>query len=138
VTSFFRPGVERGVFGVYMGCEAPKVDRAFDALKEQIKLVRKTEVTNGELRKAIDNLIGNHFISLQGSAARAQAFGLYALYGLGYDYDPTYVQKIRAVTTADVLRVARKYLDLDHCAAVKILPEADATAGKKPGERSSL
>jgi zinc protease len=137
VTSFFRPGVDRGVFGVYLGCDSPKADRAFDALKEQIELVRKTEVTNAELRKAVDNLIGNHFISLQSSAARAQAFGLYALYGLGYDYDPTYVSKIREVTAADVLRVARKYLDLEHCAVVKILPDADTKAAERAGERSS-
>lgn len=123
VTSFFRPGVAPGVFGVYLGCDTPKVDRAYEALKEQIELIKQNEVSHAELQKAIDNLIGNHFIALQSSAARAQEFGLYALYGLGYDYDPTYVEKIRAVKTEDVLRVAKKYLDLDHRAIVKILPE---------------
>ncbi len=49
-------------------------------------------------------------------------FGLYTIYGLGYDYDSTYLRKIREVTADDVLRVARKYLDLEHCAIVKILP----------------
>jgi zinc protease len=130
VTSFFRPGVAPGVFGVYMGCDAPKAERAFEGLKEQIERITKLEVSDAELKKAIDNLIGNHFISLQSSAARAQEFALYTLYGLGYNYDPTYVQKIRAVTTQDVLRVARKYLDLDHCAAVKILPE-NGEGGKR-------
>jgi zinc protease len=125
VTSFFRPGMAPGVFGVYMGCDAPKVDRAFAGLKEQIELIKKTKVTDAELKKAIDNLIGNHFISLQSSAARAQSIGLYALYGLGYDYDPTYVRKIHEVTADDVLRVARKYLDPERCATVKILPDAD-------------
>ncbi len=124
VTSFFRPGMSPGVFGVYMGCDAPKVDRAFAGLKEQIALIKKTKVSNAELQKAIDNLIGNHFISLQSSAERAQTTGLYTLYGLGYDYDPTYVKKIHEVKAEDVLRVARKYLDLTHCATVKILPEA--------------
>ena len=123
VTSFFRPGMEPGVFGVYMGCDAPKVDRAFAALKEQIERVKNTKVTTAELKKAIDNLIGNHFISLQSSAARAQTLGLYTLYGLGYDYDPTYVKHIEKVTAEDVLRVARTYLNLEHCAAVKILPQ---------------
>jgi zinc protease len=123
VTSFFRPGMDPGVFGVYVGCDAPKVDRAFSGLKEQIELIKQTKVGDAELRKAVDNLIGNHLISLQSSAARAQSIGLYTLYGLGYDYDPTYVRKIGDVTAEDVLRVARKYLDLERCAIVKILPD---------------
>jgi predicted Zn-dependent peptidase len=62
-------------------------------------------------------------ISLQSSSDRAETIGLYTLYGLGYDFDPIYINKIREVTAADVLRVARKYLDLEHCAVVKVLPE---------------
>ncbi len=41
VTSFFRPGMAPGVFGVYMGCEESKVDRAFAGLKEQIELIQQ-------------------------------------------------------------------------------------------------
>ncbi len=68
----------------------------------------------------MNNLIGNHLISLQSSSDRAEDIGLNTLYGLGYDYTPEYIRKIRAVTAEDVLRVARKYLDTDHCAVVKI------------------
>jgi zinc protease len=125
VASFVRPGMAQGVFGFYMACDAPKADRAYAGLVKQIKLIKKAKVSGAELQKAINNLVGNHLISLQSSSDRAESIGLYALYGLGYDYDPKYVAKIREVKAEDVLRVARKYLDLEHCAIVKVLPKEE-------------
>ena len=128
VTSFFRPGMEPGVFGLYMACDAPKVDRAYEGLIREVELIKKAKVGEEELNRAVNHLIGNHLTSLQSSWDRAEEIGLYTLYGLGYNYDPVYIQKIREVKAEDVLRVARKYLDLDHCAIVKILPGGEEKA----------
>jgi len=125
VTSFVRPGLDPGIFGVYLACDAAKVDRAYQGLVKQIELIKKDRVSDKELKKAINDLIGNHVISLQSSWDRAELIGLYTLYGLGHDYDYVYIRKIREVTSDDVLRVARKYLDLERCAIVKILPEEE-------------
>jgi zinc protease len=125
VTSFVRPGLDPGIFGVYLACDAAKVDRAYEGLVKQIELIKKAGVSDGELKKAINDLIGNHVISLQSSWDRAELIGLYTLYGLGYDYDREYIRKIRQVTADDVLSVAQKYLDLERCAIVKILPEEE-------------
>jgi zinc protease len=125
VASFVRPGMSPGVFGLYMACDTPKIDRAYDGLIRELDLIKKAQVSDAELQKAINNLIGNHLISLQSSSDRAETFGLYTLYGLGYDFDPIYINKIREVKAEDVLRVARKYLDLEHCAVVKVLPEEE-------------
>jgi zinc protease len=122
VTSFYRPSVSPGLFGLYMACDAPKVDQAHTGLLKEIDLIKQAKVSDAELKKAINNLIGNHLISLQSSSDRAEDIGLNTLYGLGYDYTPRYIEKIREVTADDVLRVARKYLDTDQCAIVKILP----------------
>jgi zinc protease len=120
--------MDRGVFGLYMACDAPKVDQAYEGLIRETELIKKAKVGDEELDRAVNNLIGNHLISLQSSWNRAELTGLYTLYGLGYDYDSTYLQKIREVRADDVLRVARKYLDLEHCAVVKILPEGEQKA----------
>jgi zinc protease len=123
VTSFVRPGVDPGVFAFYMACDVPKAERALDGLFGQIELIKKAPVSDAELKRGITNLLGNHLISLQSSWSRAENNGLNTLYGLGYDYETTYIKKISEVKAADVLRVARKYLDLKRCAIVKILPE---------------
>ena len=111
-----------------MACDAPKVDRAYEGLIREVELIKKAKVGEEELNRAVNNLIGNHLTSLQSSWDRAEEIGLYTLYGLGYNYDPVYIQKIREVKAEDVLRVARKYLDLDHCAIVKILPGGEEKA----------
>ena len=76
VASFVRPGMSPGVFGLYMACDAPKVDRAYEGLIRELDLIKKAQVSDAELQKAINNLIGNHLISLQSSSDRAETFGL--------------------------------------------------------------
>lgn len=132
VTSYFRPGVSPGIFAVYMACDAPKVDQAFAELVKEINRIKEIKVGDAELKKAVNNLVGNYFISLQSSADRAEDIGLNTLYGLGFDYSPEYVKKVREVTADDVLRVARKYLDLERCGIVKIMPADDMKDSPKP------
>jgi zinc protease len=123
VTSFFRPGLQPGVFAFYIACEEAKLDQAEQGLQGQVNLIREKAVSDKELKRSISNLIGHHLISLQSSSSRAENTALNTLYGLGYDYDREYVQKIAAVKVEDVLRAARKYLDPKRCAIVKIVPE---------------
>ncbi|MGB6067288.1 MAG: pitrilysin family protein [Desulfomonilaceae bacterium] len=130
VTSFDRPGVDPGVFAFYMACDAPKADRALKGLFREIELIRKAPVSDEELHRGITNLIGNHEISLQSSWSRAENIALNTLYGLGYDYESKYIKKISEVNSADVLRVAKKYLNLKQCAIVKILPAENEKKGE--------
>ncbi len=122
VTSFVRPGVDPGFFAFYMACDAPKLETAEKGLIKEIQRVRSEPVSDAELSRGVKNLVGNYQISLQSSSSRAENKGLNTLYGLGYDYDKEYVKRIQAVTSKDVLDVAKKYLDLDKGAIVKIVP----------------
>jgi zinc protease len=100
-------------------------------LTKEIEFIRKNKISDEELKKSINNLIGNHLISLQSSSERAENISLNTLYGLGYDYDRFYLDKIRQVTADDVQRVADKYLNLKHCAVVKVFPEEGGNKVKK-------
>lgn len=126
VTSFVRPAVEPGLFALYIATEPSKADTALQGLFRELKLVQSQPVNGAELERSITNLIGNHLISLQSSWNRAENSALNTLYGLGYDYDKEYIAKVAKVTSEDVMRVARKYLQPDHCAIVKIVPEKSA------------
>lgn len=123
VASFFRPGLDPGMFGFYIATEPSKADEAYAGLIEEIKLAAKSAPSEEELKRAKHNLIGNHKINLQSSWSRAENVGLNTLYGLGHDYDPEYVRKISQVTAQQVHEAARKYLNLDTAAVVKIMPE---------------
>ncbi len=123
VTSFVRPGMDPGVFAFYIACDEPKADRALQGLLAQITLIREKPVTDEELKRSVNNLIGEYLINLQSSGARAENTALNTLYGLGYDYDKEYVKKISAITAEDVLKAARKYLEPKNYTVVKILPD---------------
>ncbi|MFH0823312.1 MAG: pitrilysin family protein, partial [Pseudomonadota bacterium] len=123
VTSFFRPGLDPGIFALYMACDPTKTDQALDGLMRELRLVRDQPVRQDELERSVTHLIGTHQIALQSSWARAENTALNALYGLGYDFDAEYVKRISAVTVNDVVRVAQKYLDPERSVVVKIMPE---------------
>jgi len=123
VTSIFRPGMDPGLFAFYVACDASKVDQAVQSLFREIRKARENPVSDQELNRSKENLIGNHLINLQSSWSRAENTVLNTLYGLGYDYDKIYIKKLSEVKADQVLAVAKKYLDPDRCAIVKILPE---------------
>lgn len=125
VTSFVRPGLDRGIFAFYIGCDVAKADQATKSLFREIKTVRESLVSDEELKRSITNLTGNHLIALQTTWARAENSALNTVYGLGYDFDVEYLKKIAEVKAEDVKRVASKYLDPKRCALVKILPEEE-------------
>lgn len=123
VASFFRPGLDPGAFVVYMACDPSKTQEAVKGILEQIDLVRKYPITKEELESAKLSLIGNRDISAQSSWSKAERNARYELFGLGLDYDEEFRRKISEVTSEDVLEAARKYLDPDRSAMVKVTPE---------------
>ena len=62
---------------------------------------------------------------------QAQQAALTELYGLGYDFAEKYVQKIDAVTVADVRRVAEAYLN--HPLLLTLGPPPPKAPGDKAG-----
>ncbi len=123
VTPFSRTGLDPGTLAFYIACDTPKVDQAVESLFREITRIRETPVSDEELRRSINNLIGNHRISLQSSWSRAENTALNTLYDLGYDYDSVYLKKISEVTADQVLQAAARFLDPDRHVIVKILPE---------------
>lgn len=123
VTSFFRPGLDPGIFAFYIATEPSKAEQAVESLLREINRVRSAPVEDRELARSIKNLIGNHEIHLQSTWDRAENTGLNTLYGLGYDYDEEYIRRLGEVTADDVLKVAEKYLNPEKCVVLKIMPE---------------
>ena len=66
--------------------------------------------------------MGNFAIDEQRAAVRAAHLSLDGLYGLGADADRHYAEHVSAVTPDDVLRVARRVVDLDAYSLALIKP----------------
>ncbi len=126
VTSFFTPGLEPGFFGVYIGCAPEKQTEAIQGIKEQLAMVLEKGVTDEELKRAQNYLVGNFEIGLQQNSAQAAKIAFDELYGLGWDEYKRYPEEIYSVTQDDIQRVARKYIDLDKYTLAIVKPEGSS------------
>jgi zinc protease len=126
VTSFFTPGVEPGFFGVYIGCAPEKQDEAIQGIKEQLSLILERGVTDDELKRAQNYLVGNFEIGLQQNSSQAAKIAFDELYGVGWDEYKRYPERIYSVTRDDVLRVARRYIDLNRYTLALLKPEGSS------------
>ncbi|HVO35089.1 MAG TPA: pitrilysin family protein [Gemmatimonadales bacterium] len=97
-----------------------KTDSSLIEFMKELRRIRDEAVGQPELAKAkayITLGLPSEFETTAGAAAQ---FRDLLLYGLPLDYYTTYIPRIDAVTTEDVQRVAREYLDPDHLAIVVV------------------
>ena len=106
-------GVAPGYFSAYIATAPEKLDAAREGLLEQLDSVVQSPPPDDELERARRHLIGSFVIDQQRSAALAAHIALNALYGLGADAESRYPEQVAAVTRDDVLRVARRVIELD-------------------------
>jgi zinc protease len=113
VTSMAVEGIDPGYFAVYIGTSADKREAAEAGMQIELRKLLDAPVTPAELDRARAHLVGTHEIGLQRNAARAAMLALDTAYGLGLDNFEHYDERIEAVTADDVLRVARRIIQLD-------------------------
>ncbi len=130
LSSFSVEGLEPGSFGVYIGSAPEKVPQALAGIERELTRIRSEKVSDEELTRAKRYLIGSFEIDLQRNSAVATSLALNELYSLGYDEYRRYPEKINAVTAEDVLRVARRFVQLDRATITVVRP--DAAAGSAP------
>lgn len=124
VSAFAREGVDRGIIGAYIATAPDKKEEALKGILSELERIRREPVTSEELNRAKRSIIGSYEIGLQSVSNQASDMANNELYGLGYGFHKEFPGKIEAVTAEDVMRVARKYLDLDSYAISVVGPTA--------------
>jgi zinc protease len=97
--------------------------RSEAVLFEELERVRSTPVPEQELRKAKNQILANHYRPLKTIAGRANLLGDYEVFYGNYEKLFTIDKDIDAVTSADVQRVAAKYLSEKNRTVATLLPE---------------
>jgi zinc protease len=114
----FLKGV--GPFTASSGIVTDKTDSALVQFLYEIDLMREKGMTPEELLYVKKGLIGNFALNFETPRQLAGMMQNLILYGLPDDYYSTYLQNIESVTTDDVLRVSKKYLDSSKMAVVVV------------------
>ncbi len=115
-------GVAPGYFGVYIATAPEKLEDARRGLLEELQRVVDGPPDPADLERAKRYLIGNFAIDQQRNATHAALVSLDALYGLGPDAYRTYPDHVESVTSEEVLRVARRVIDLNAYTQAQVRP----------------
>jgi zinc protease len=119
VTSGFAFGKGPGAFRTGGDIVGDKTDAALVEFMKELKgIVGARPVTDEELATAKDSLIQRLPATFASVTAINTAITSLWSQGLPDDYFQQYGKMIAAVTKDDVLRVAKKYIDVDHLAIV--------------------
>ena len=100
-----------GVFSARFESRSETVARATDIVLEEIVRIRTEPVSEAELRTAIASFVDTFSRNFSGAASTAGLFASDEYTGRDPSYLETYRDRVSAVTVADVLKVAKQYLD---------------------------
>jgi len=126
VDSVFEASVMPGSFAVHLQTRNAAANQALAGVFQELKRIRSEPVSDQELTDAKAYLIGSFPLRLDTTAKLASLLNLVELHGLGLSYFDDYPKAIAAVTKADILRVAQKYLNPDLYALVVVAKLAEA------------
>ncbi len=113
VYSAFHTPKDKGFFFVNCQTKSESTSRAISLILEEIEKIKENPVDEDELVVAKDTF-ANQFVFLFTSSSAIVSHMINIEYeGLPPDYLDTYVEKVKAVTAEDILRVAKKYLQPD-------------------------
>jgi zinc protease len=114
-----------GAWSVHIGVNPARLDFAVDTLLQELKRLA-TEPVPAEEMESLKAFLEDYPAVQHESPERVAArLGEIERYGLGLDYVDRYPALVRALTAAELLSVAARYLDPDRVAVVSAGPEPE-------------
>ncbi|MBF0368207.1 MAG: insulinase family protein [Magnetococcales bacterium] len=130
VYSYFSPLMGRGPFMVGMQTKTASTGEAIALIRHELERMVAEGVTAEELLDAKRYLTGSFPLRLDGLGKLASNWSAIGFYRRGWDYLEQWPERIREVTQADVLRVAKRFLDLKRLFVVTVGRSSGAGVGK--------
>ncbi len=130
IYSYFAAYKYGGSFRVGLQTKNESANTAISEVLKEIERIRDNPVSDMELSDARSFLTGSFPMRIETSARIAGFLVAVEYYGLGVDYMDNYPGYINSVTKADVLRVAKKYLDPENFILV-VVGDREKTALRK-------
>ena len=131
IGSSFSKSLLGGTFGVSTFTKIETTNALIKAVREVLKQAVAKGFTDTELRKVKGFLAGQFAISAQTPQALAGQLSQIELYGLPKDFLQNYIQKIQAVTIADVNRIAKTYFNPNSLSMILVAPASKVNAQLK-------
>ena len=111
-----------GVLVGYMGTARDTVEAAEAGMRNEFERFRAEGPNEAELARAKAYILGNLAMDRRTNVRHAWYLAFFELAGAGWDYPERYARAVEAVTTADVARVAQRYLERPTIVVVRPRP----------------
>ncbi|MCT7949692.1 insulinase family protein [Ancylothrix sp. C2] len=110
VSALFPTRLEASQFAVYMGTAPENTTVAVNGLRAEVDRLCHTKLSDEELRRSKNKLLGQYALGKQTNAQLAQIFGWYEILGLGIEFDTVFIEEISAITPTLAIDAACRYL----------------------------
>ena len=124
-------GRYQSVFSATASVRNAKADSAVIEILKEVNRIRTEKVSDEELNIAKALYNGSFALQLEDPARTATFASTILINKLPADFYKTYLQKVNAVTTDDVLRAAKKYFNYDNTRIVVVGNTDQMLAGMK-------
>jgi len=126
VGSYAAGYADTGQVGVYLGTREDNLATACDIIRTQLRRLADEPLPADELRRAKDHLRGRLVLSLESAGTRMNRNGRAVLTGTELLTVDELVERIDAVTAADIQELAASNWQPDQMSVAAIGPDADA------------
>lgn len=107
-------GLETGYFAAYIGCSPEKSKTAITMMRDEFDKLMNDPVSDKEIARAKNYLMGHHDIHLQKNSAISSSMLFNEIYGLSQEEIFNYKKFIQGIAAKDVQRVAQKIFGQKH------------------------
>lgn len=122
-------GPAPGFFVIIAQTRPESLGEVVARIQDKVEKAKRGDFTEEEFERAKELLISYHAQQNLTVASQAMQAALDELYGLGYDYDKGFDERVKAVTLEDVKRVAKKYFGPFVLATVSPAPSFEVKTG---------
>jgi predicted Zn-dependent peptidase len=100
----------RGEFTLYIGTEPSNVQRCLDGFATEIEKLLTIAVSDEELAATKRNVLGRRAVGLETARQQAHTLGHAYMMGLNATHLSEFAKRVEAITAADLMKVAKRYL----------------------------
>ncbi|MDZ7344880.1 MAG: insulinase family protein [candidate division KSB1 bacterium] len=108
IFSFHDFMLDTGLFGIYMGTDPERADKALTLLREELQRLREQPVSAAELERTINQLKGNLMLGLESTGSRMSRLAKMELYLGEFVTLDEVCEHIQSVTAEQILQLAQE------------------------------
>jgi zinc protease len=114
--------LERSVFFGYANPGAEGVDEALRVIFHELERATTEEVSDQEMKRSKEWLVGSHVMQLQRNFSQAVAYGSYEALGFGWQAVERTPELVQRVGKHDVVEAAARLFHRERAVVVRLLP----------------